>query len=226
MVVRDGRVSFMEIKAAGDVIRRNQLTRLHQLGAAGITAEIGRVDYRFDPDQDYVVVDIETTGAFSNGDRITEIGAVKVRNHQVVDEWHSLINPQRPIPWKITQLTGITNEMVRSAPVFAEVSESFLDFMADGIFVAHNVNFDYGFIAYEYQRLEHRFRFPKLCTCAGMRRRYPGHESYGLGKLCDIYGIALPNHHRALCDARASAHLLNLINHKRDEDMTADVEAA
>ncbi|KYG21735.1 DNA polymerase [Bradyrhizobium sp. AT1] len=226
MVVRDGRVSFMEIKAAGDVIRRNQLTRLHQLGAAGITAEIGRVDYGFDPDQDYVVVDIETTGAFSNGDRITEIGAVKVRNHQVVDEWHSLINPQRPIPWKITQLTGITNEMVRNAPVFAEVSESFLDFMADGIFVAHNVNFDYGFIAYEYQRLERRFRFPKLCTCAGMRRRYPGHESYGLGKLCDIYGIALPNHHRALCDARASAHLLNLINHKRDDDLTADVEAA
>ena len=59
-------------------------------------AEIGRVDYRFDPEQDYVVVDIETTGAWSSGDRITEIGAVKVRNHQVVDEWHTLLNPQRP----------------------------------------------------------------------------------------------------------------------------------
>ncbi|QOZ51543.1 exonuclease domain-containing protein [Bradyrhizobium sp. CCBAU 53338] len=226
MVVRDGKVSFMEIKAEGDVIRRNQLTRLHQLGAAGLLAEIGRVDYRFDPEQDYVVVDIETTGAWSNGDRITEIGAVKVRNHQVVDEWHSLINPQRPIPGKIVQLTGITHEMVRDAPVFAEVADSFLHFMGDGIFVAHNVNFDYGFIAYEYERLERRFRFPKLCTCAGMRRRYPGHKSYGLGKLCEIYGIELDNHHRALCDARASVHLLNLINRKRDEEVAPNAEAA
>ncbi|MEH2487111.1 exonuclease domain-containing protein [Bradyrhizobium sp. AZCC 2230] len=226
MVVRDGKASFMEIKAEGDVIRRNQLTRLRQLGAAGIVAEIGRVDYRFDPEQDYVVVDIETTGAWSNGDRITEIGAVKVRNHEVVDEWHTLLNPQRPIPAKIVQLTGITNEMVRNAPVFAEVAESFMEFMGDGIFVAHNVNFDYGFIVYEYERVERRFRFPKLCTCAGMRRRYPGHKSYGLGKLCEIYGIELDNHHRALCDARASVHLLNLINRKRHEEFAQSAQAA
>jgi DNA polymerase-3 subunit epsilon len=106
----------MEIKADGAVIRRNQLTRFRQVGAAGIVAEIGRVDYRFDPKQDYVVVDIETTGAWSNGDRTTEIGAVKVSNHEVVAEWHSLIDPQRPILSKIVQLTRINNEMVRGAP--------------------------------------------------------------------------------------------------------------
>jgi DNA polymerase III subunit epsilon len=226
LLVRDGKASFMEIKAEGDVIRRNQLIRLRQLSAAGIAAEIGRVDYRFDPEQDYVVVDVETTGAWSNGDRITEIGAVKVRNHRVVGEWHSLLNPQRPIPAKIVQLTGITNDMVRGAPLFAEVADSFMDFMADGIFVAHNVNFDYGFIAYEFERLERRFRFPKLCTCAGMRRRYPGHKSYGLGNLCEIYGIELDNHHRALCDARASVQLLNLINQKRGEELPRSAAAA
>ena len=227
MLVRNGSVSFMEIKAEGDVIRRCQLTRLHQMGAAGLVAEIGRVDYRFDPEQDYVVVDIETTGAWSSGDRVTEIGAVKIRNHQVVDEWHSLINPLRPIPSKIMQLTGITNEMVRDAPVFAEVAESFMEFMGDGIFVAHNVNFDYGFLAYEYERLERRFRFPKLCTCAGMRRRYPGHKSYGLGNLCRVYKIELEDHHRALCDARATAYLLNLINLKRsDADINPVAEKA
>ncbi|WKA29795.1 exonuclease domain-containing protein [Bradyrhizobium roseum] len=226
MLVRESNASFMEIKAEGDVIRRNQLTRLHQLGAAGIIAEIGRVDYRFDPEQDYVVVDIETTGAWANGDRITEIGAVKVRNHRVIDEWHSLVNPQRSIPAKIVQLTGITNEMVNGSPLFVEVADSFMEFMADGIFVAHNVNFDYGFIAYEFERLERRFRFPKLCTCAGMRRRYPGHKSYSLGKLCEIYQIELENHHRALCDARASVHLLNLINRKRDEEVAQSAEAA
>ena len=216
MLVKDDAVSFMEIKAEGDVIRRNQLTRLRQLANAGIRAEIGRVDYRFDPDQDYVVVDVETTGGWANGDRITEIGAVKVRNHQVVEEWHSLVNPQRAIPPKITQITGITNQMVRDAPVFAEVADGFVRFMGDGIFVAHNVNFDYGFMSYEYGRLERRFRFPKLCTVAAMRRRYPGHKSYGLGKLCEAYGIELETHHRALCDARATGHLLNLVNLKRE----------
>jgi DNA polymerase-3 subunit epsilon len=116
----------------------------------------------------------------------------------------------------ITKITGITNEMVRDAPPFPEVADSFMRFMGDGIFVAHNVNFDYGFISYEYERLERRFRFPKLCTVAGMRRSYPGHKSYGLGKLCELYGIDLVTHHRALCDARATSHLLNLINAKRE----------
>ena len=125
------------------------------------------------------------------------------------------VNPQRAIPAKITQITGITNEMVRDAPIFAEVADSFMRFMGDGIFVAHNVNFDYGFISYEFERLDRRFRFPKLCTVAGMRRRYPGHKSYGLGKLCELYGIDLKTHHRALCDAKATGHLLNLINLKR-----------
>ena len=226
MLEKDGAVSFMEIKSEGDVIRRNQLTRLRQFGNAGIRAEIGRVDYRFDPEQEYVVVDVETTGTWASGDRITEIGAVKIRNHQVVDEWHSLLNPQRSIPARITQITNITNEMVRDAPIFSEVADSFMRFMADGIFVAHNVNFDYGFISYEYERLERRFRFPKLCTVAGMRRRYPGHKSYGLGKLCELYGIELKTHHRALCDARATGHLLNLINQKREVTKPSVLEDA
>ena len=224
MLAKDGQVSFMEIKAEGDVIRRNQLTRLRQLGNAGIIAEIGRVDYRFDPEQDYVVVDIETTGGSASSDRITEIGAVKVRNHLVVEEWHTLLNPQRSIPARIVQLTGICNDMVRGAPLFAEVADSFMQFMDDGIFVAHNVNFDYGFMSQEYQRLERRFRFPKLCTCAGMRRRYPGHKSYGLGNLCAIYQIELEDHHRALCDARAATRLLNLINLKRDAEKAPDLD--
>ena len=215
MLVRDTELLFLEVKAEGDAIRRNQLTRLRQLRQAGVNAEIVRAEYAFDPEQEYVVVDIETTGSWGNGDRITEIGAVKIRNHEVVDEWHSLINPQRLIPQRITQLTGITNAMVRDAPVFAEIADSFMAFMADAIFAAHSVNFDYGFISSEYARLERRFRFPKLCTCAGMRRSYPGHRSYSLGNLCAIYQISLDEHHRALCDARAAAKLLNMINGKR-----------
>src|ERR1700759_1384953 len=136
MLAKDDEVSFLEVKAEGDAIRRNQLTRLRQLGNAGIRAEIGRVDFRFDPEQVYVVVDIETTGGWASGDRITEIGAVKIRNHEVIGEWHSLLNPQRSIPAKIVQLTGITNDMVRDAPLFNEVADRFMRFMDDSIFVA------------------------------------------------------------------------------------------
>jgi DNA polymerase III subunit epsilon len=189
MMEKDGAISFLKVKAEGDVIRRNQLTRLRQLGKVGIMANIVRADFRFDPEQDYFAVDVETTSSWTNGDRITEIGAVKIRNHKITDEWRSLINPQRSIPNIITRLTGITNDMVRDAPLFAEIADSFMQFMGDGVFVAHNVNFDYGFISYEYERLERRFHFPKLCTCAGMRRRYPGHKSYSLGALCKIYGV-------------------------------------
>lgn len=216
MLQKDGVISFIEIKAEGDAIRRNQLTRLRQLQTAGFDAGICRADYRFDCNQDYVVIDIETTGGWAPSDRITEIGAVKVRNYEVIDQWHSMINPQRSIPPSITRLTGITNEMVRGAPVFAEIADSRMEFMGDGIFVAHNVNFDYGFISQEYIRLDRRFRFPKFCTCAGMRRHYPGHPSYSLGSLCGIYEISLEHHHRALCDAEAAAKLLNLINRKRE----------
>jgi DNA polymerase-3 subunit epsilon len=225
MLLKDGVISFIEIKAEGDVIRRNQLTRLRQLQTAGFDAGICRADYQFDSHQDYVVIDIETTGGWAPSDRITEIGAIKLRNHEVVDRWHSLVNPQRSIPPNITRLTGITNEMVRNAPVFADIADSLMAFMGDGIFVAHNVNFDHSFISQEYMRLERPFRFPKFCTCAGMRRHYPGHRSYSLGSLCSIYEISLESHHRALCDAEAAAKLLNLINRKRDRQLTGAAAA-
>ncbi|MGZ3297458.1 MAG: exonuclease domain-containing protein [Asticcacaulis sp.] len=208
-------VRFVEIKAEGDVIRRHQLARLNLLNAVGFKADICRVRYAVDPDQTYVVVDVETTGGRPPLDRVTEIGAVKVRGGRIVDEWSSLINPQRHIPAMITQLTGITNAMVAEAPLFADVADAFEAFMAGSVFVAHNVNFDHGFIASEYRRLEKPFRYPKLCTCASMRRLYPGHDSYGLAALSRAYNIRLDNHHRALADARATAELLLMVNEKR-----------
>jgi DNA polymerase-3 subunit epsilon len=215
MLTREGRIRFVEIKGEGDAVRRHQLARLNLLKGLGFAADIARVKYRIDPDQTYVVVDVETTGGRAGNDRVTEIGAVKIRGGVVVDEWHSLINPERHIPGYITDLTGISNAMVADAPVFAEVAESFAAFLAGSVFVAHNVNFDHGFIGAEFRRLEMRFRLPKLCTVSTMRKYYPGHESYSLGRLCQIYGIRLENHHRALDDARAAAELLLMVNERR-----------
>ena len=218
MIIEDGICRFVEIKAAGDVIRRNQLARLRQLRTAGFRTEILQVNWRVDPDQTYVVVDVETTGGRPGLHRVTEIGAVKVRSGKIIDEWSSLINPQRSIPANITRITGISQDMVANAPVFAEVAKSFEAFMGDAIFAAHNVNFDYGFINAEFQMIDKRFRHPKICTCSSMRKLYPGHASYSLKNLCREFHIDLKSHHRALCDAKAAAELLFLVNEKRLEE--------
>lgn len=219
MVIENDTCRFVEIKATGDVIRRNQLTRIRQLRTAGYRADIVQVGWTIDPEQTYVVVDVETTGGRPGLHRVTEIGAVKIRGGKVIDEWSSLINPQRSIPPNITRITGITHEMVKDAPVFAQVAESFAEFMGESIFAAHNVNFDYGFISAEFQMIDQRFRHPKICTCSSMRKLYPGYPSYSLKNLCREFQIDLKSHHRALCDAKAAAELLFLINDKRLEDI-------
>jgi DNA polymerase-3 subunit epsilon len=215
MLIDEGRIRFVEVKTIGDSLRRNQLTRLRQLSQAGFAVQIVKVDWAVDPDQPYVIVDVETTGGRPGLHRLTEIGAVKMIGNEIVDEFQTLINPQRAIPPNITRITNITDEMVAGAPLFVEVAERFRDFMGDAIFAAHNVNFDYGFISAEYEMIDQRFRHPKICTCASMRRLYPGYKSYSLKNLCRDFEIDLTQHHRALCDARAAAELLKLINQKR-----------
>lgn len=215
MLIDDGRVNFVEVKTAGDSLRRNQLTRMRQLSAAGFPIKIAKVQWAVDPNQPYVVVDVETTGGRPGLHRLTEIGAVKMVGGKVVDEFQTLLNPQRSIPPNITRITNITNDMVAGAPLFVDVAEQFRAFMGDAIFAAHNVNFDYGFMSAEYEMIDQRFRYPKLCTVASMRRLYPGHRSYSLKNLCRDFEIDLKSHHRALCDAKAAAELLVLINEKR-----------
>lgn len=216
---------FVEIKAAGDQLRRNQIVRLRQLRDAGFRAEVLRIRWTLDPRQTYVVVDIETTGGPGDRHRVTEIAAIKMRDGEIVDRFQTLLNPQRLIPANITRLTGITDEMVADAPVFADVADAFTGFMGDAIFVAHNVSFDYGFLAREYAGIGRGFRYPKLCTCASMRRLYPGHASYSLGHLCREFDIPLTRHHRAMCDAEAAARLLIMVNEKRRERLAARGQA-
>ena len=221
LVIDDDAARFVEVKADGDQLRRNQLLRLEQLRDSGFEAEVLRVRWVLDPTQAYVVVDVETTGGRGEQHRVTEIGAVKVVNGAVVDTFETLLNPQRSIPPSITRLTGISPEMVEDAPLFEDVVDPFESFLEGAIFVAHNVEFDYRFIGQEFCRLGRPFRMPKLCTCASMRKLYPGHKSYGLASLTEAYDIPLNSHHRALCDAEAAAQLLLMINEKRQEELEA-----
>ncbi len=221
LVIDERGVRFIEVKAEGDQIRASQFQRIRLLREAGFEAEILKVVWRSDPEATYVVVDLETTGTSPSHGRVTEIGAVKVRNGEIVEEFTTLVNPERPIPRFITQLTGISDEMVASAPRFAEIADRLADFTRDAIFVAHNVGFDYGFLRAEFGRLDRPFVRRKLCTRVAMKRAYPGLKSYGLKPLCEAFGIDLTQHHRAQADARAAARLLKLVNEKRASEATS-----
>lgn len=217
VVIDGGILRFEEVKAPGDQLRRNQLIVIQKLKRLGWDVVIQTVEWKLNPKQPYVVVDIETTGGGQGNHRITEIGMVKVVEGKTIDTWQSLINPQRHIPKFITELTGISNDMVIDAPVFAEVANEVADFCEGCIFVAHNVNFDYGFFKQEFERLEQSFRLPKLCTVRLAKRHLPGHDSYSLGKICKDLGIQLENHHRALDDAKAAAEILLMVNEVRSD---------
>jgi DNA polymerase-3 subunit epsilon len=211
MVLENNHLRFEEIKAPGDSLRRNQLVTLQKLKQHGFDVHITQVNWVRDPEQIYAVVDIETTGGRAEHHRITEIGIVKMQGTRVIDRWQSLVNPQRRIPKAITQLTGISNETVENAPLFCDIADDVDAFTQDAIFVAHNVNFDLGFIKQEFARLDRYYRRPKLCTVQQCRKAFPKLSSYSLANLCAHFNIEMDRHHRALSDADAAAELLCLI---------------
>ncbi len=215
LIIENGNVKFAEIKAPGDSLRSHQLLQMKILEKAGFPVEILKVEYRVSPEQTYVVVDLETTGGMLPYHRITEIGAVKIRGGEVIDRYQTLVNPKKRISEEIQKLTNITNEMVKDAPLFKDVAAAFEEFTKDAIFVAHNVQFDYGFLQSEYGRLEERFVRPFLCTKILMRKYFPDLESYSLANLTSHFKVPLINHHRAMCDAEATAKLFLIINEKR-----------
>lgn len=148
-------------------------------------------------------VDLETTGTTATLDRITEIGIVLV-DETGVTEWSSLVNPGRPIPPMIQSLTGITNDMVRGAPAFAEIAPQVMRLLEGRTFVAHNARFDYGFLRAEFERCAQPFRPPVVCTVRLSRRLYPEHRRHNLDSLIERHAlvIAAADRHRALGDAR------------------------
>lgn len=162
-------------------------------------------------DEKYSIIDIETTGGYRQGHKITEIAICNFENGVVVDEFSTLINPEIPIPTAITYLTGINDEMVKDAPKFYEVAKKIVEMTEGRVFVAHNVFFDYNFIKHEFNELGYRFQREKLCTVRLARKYIPGHKSYSLGKICDDLGIEIEGRHRALGDTLATVELFKLI---------------
>lgn len=164
---------------------------------------------------EFVVFDLETTGAKAPPCRITEIGAYRVRDGKVVDEFQTLVDPEMPIPPFITQLTGISDAMVKGAPIFADVAEDFLGFIGDSVLVAHNSGFDMRFLNHEIGRIfeDYRLANPCLCTVQLSRKLLPDIVNHKLKTVAEHYSIDLVNHHRASADALATAHIfINLLS--------------
>ena len=155
----------------------------------------------------YAIVDIETTGLGVKGNKITEISIFVHDGQKVIKEFTSLVNPESPISYRISGLTGITNDMVRAAPKFYEIAKEVIDYTKDCIFIAHSVNFDFNVIKKELQELGAPFKRKKLCTVRLSRKLIPGQRSYSLGNLCTNLGIPIKGRHRARGDAEATVIL-------------------
>ncbi len=159
----------------------------------------------------YAVLDIETTGGKFNEEGITEIAIHRFDGEKVVDQFISLINPEKEIQPFVVKLTGINNKMLRTAPKFHEVAKRIVEITEDSVLIAHNAQFDYRILRTEFRRLGYNFERKTLCTVDLAKTLLPDAESYSLGKLVRSLGIPLSDRHRANGDALATLKLFELL---------------
>ena len=159
----------------------------------------------------YAILDIETTGLSPSAEKITEIAIYIHDGRRIVDSFSTLLNPEKKIPYRIIQMTGINNQMVESAPKFYEVAKKIVELTDDKIIVGHNVRFDYGFIRNEFKSLGFDYQRKTIDTVKLSRKLIPGKPSYSLGKLCQSLEIENLSRHRAEGDAMATVKLFEML---------------
>lgn len=169
----------------------------------------------------FAIIDIETTGNNCKYGYITEFAVYQHNGQEITNYFSTLINPGIDIPYYITKLTGIDNEMVKNAPKFYEVAKIIIELTAGRTFVAHNVQFDYRFLKEEFERLGYYFNRKTLCTVQLARKFLPGHSSYSLGKICSDLGIDIIDRHRASGDALATVKLFEILLQKNESTETS-----
>ncbi|MEP6674658.1 MAG: exonuclease domain-containing protein [Ferruginibacter sp.] len=160
---------------------------------------------------EYAIIDIETTGGYAAAHGITEIAVYIHDGSRLVKKFETLVNPNQRIPRYITALTGISDEMVATAPSFEEIADTLMELLENRIFVAHNVNFDFSFVKHQLQHCGYELKNKKLCTVRLARRVFPGQPSYSLGNLCRALHISNESRHRAGGDAKATVQLFEYL---------------
>ncbi|MGB0424987.1 MAG: exonuclease domain-containing protein, partial [Flavobacteriales bacterium] len=167
----------------------------------------------------FAITDIETTGSYAGANSITEIAIVITDGTKELDRFETLLRPDQPIPYHITQLTGISNEMVAEAPLFDEMADEIEDFLSDCIFVAHNVGFDYSFIKKQFEDRGTKFNPTRLCTVRMTRKIVPGLKSYSLSNLCTHFGVVNKSAHRAMADVEATLEIFHQLLEMDKDDI-------
>ncbi len=159
----------------------------------------------------FAIVDIETTGGQVGANNITEIAIVLYNGNEIEGKFATLVNPCLPIQKYVQTLTGITDEMVASAPLFEQLAPNIFNLLKDRIFVAHNVSFDYPIVKQQLASAGFNLGTHKICTIKYAKKIFPGLPKYGLGTLCQELNIKLKGHHRASDDALATAELFSIL---------------
>jgi len=205
------KLSHIDDELAGllvaDLIRNDRRFKIIDNNTVELLADDSRS--RLLKDLDFVVVDVEATGAKTPPNRLIELGAYRIRGGRIVDKFQSLFNPEIPIPRFVAALTGISNEMVKRAPVFADLAPQWLDFVSDSVLVAHNAPFDTSFLNHEISRVYpgHRMVNPHLCTVRLSKRALPALLNHRLDTIADHFLIPIASRHRAGSDALATAEI-------------------
>ncbi len=237
----NGRAAITEIV---DIVFR--LDHVSEELAASLVADLVRGDPRFraeahqltiidDPIErlplneiDFVVLDVEAIGAKGLPARIIELGAHRVHAGKIVGDFQTLVNPGVPLPRFIAALTGISDQMLTTAPKFADIVDAWLDFAGDAVLVAHNATFDLALLNQEIARVYpgSRMRNADLCTVKLARRLLRHLDSHSLDALAEHFGLEIAERHRAAADARATAHLLlRLLDQLEDHGVATLIEA-
>ncbi len=170
--------------------------------------------------EEFVIVDLETTGLAPKRDRITEIAAVKMRGNVIIDKFETLVNPGIAIPSHITRITGIHDEMLKDAPSIEQALPKFLEFAGTSTLVAHNANFDMGFLRHHASdKLKMTVLNPSLCTKHLSKKAVPDIGSRALSSLCGFFGIENKNAHRAMSDVKATFQVFNQMRNIIGEEL-------
>ena len=162
-------------------------------------------------DTTYCVFDLETTGISFRTEKITEIGIMKVRNGEVIDSFETFVNPEKPIPMRVQEITHITDDMVKDAPTIEEIMPKVLEFFGDSVLVAHNADFDTSFIKYNCERMGLKFDNTYLDTLRLAKDLFPDYKKYKLGIIAENLGIKVEVAHRALDDVDTTVKVFNVM---------------
>ena len=205
--------SFPEAKKAADKYGIKVIYGVE----AYIVPDDNAIDLSNGMDNEYIVLDIETTGLSFRTEKITEIGAVRVKDGEIVDTFECFVNPKVPIPQRIVEITGITDEMVKDADTIDIVMPKFLEFIGNLKLIAHNADFDIGFLKYNAESLGLKMDNDYIDSLKLSRQLYPEFKKHKLGILADKFGINVENAHRALDDVKTLVKVFKKLLEKYNE---------